>query len=1034
MINTLVHNKFSQMRKSVQLVSRIVFVATLLSFDSSITFAQVAGETVAEQQDYSFAVGLYSNGQYQLALQQFDSFLKHYPSSAHADEVIFLSGESLMQLGQYNQAILKYTQVMDSFPESPYFGRAELRMGEIYLQIGRLDRAEKFLKDVLTSGARKQSSDLEAEASFKLGQVFLDRGDYNNAIKYFEFSYEGYPHSQFADYALYATAWAYGKKGDFSVSNKKFIELLMEYPKSPLKEATLEKIGECLYFLGNYKSSADTLSKLMTALSHEQALSQNGRKIFEPAMYFLGRDYSELQMIDSAITTYKQYIDFYPDGSHNSEVRVLLSNLILEKGKGDVSQTIPLLGNIKPENPLYFDAQISLAKAYQAINRFDSTKQIMQNLIARLSGSEDAARAYLEFGKMLYEEKMYEKAQTAFVEASRGQSIYSVAMKDAAVSAAAHGDYQNAKVYFLNAIGKLTGKDLVIAHFEYASALYASGDFKEAAQVYLAIQNIPFADKEEREKALYLEGESLFKAGDYTQAARIYDDYVSSHQTGNYAEAALLGLGYSLYYQGKFINAIRYFKSFMSRYPASIYLIDAYLRLGDSYYFNRNYDSALAVYHDAAVKFSGDTATAYAWYQIGQSEFNMQNYDSSLVAFRNVIRNFPTTSIAPEAQYAIGWVYFSEKNYKDAINEFDLTLSDYPRSPAAPRALYSRGDAYYNIGSYDHALQSYKELLEKYPTSQYVDNAIVGMQYCLTILGRPKEAEQVIDNFVSEHPSLPHVDQIFYKKVEYALNQDKLLDAEKILKEFVVKFPNSSLLPKALYNLADVYVKLKNESSATGVLSDIIRKYDKSEFATAARIKLAEMYEKRKNHLEAQKLLMEAATSNNSFAIKAETELGKLYLSEGDTLRAESEFSKAALSQSDSINDGDRANAKILLSEIYANTGRVEEAISLANSVAHSRNDIIGGEAQLDVAKYYCMAGDSSNAILGFLRVKYVFGSFEDLVTRSQLEMADCLIKFGNVSDAKYLLDSFIREHHNDRYSRIAIDKLKKLNSQQEGK
>lgn len=1018
------------MKESVRLVYVSLVVTVLLCSYPVLTFAQVAGETVAEQQDYTFAVGLYRNGQYQLALQQFDSFLKHYPSSAHTDEVIFLSGESLLQLNQYNQAILKYMQIMDSFPESIYFTRAELRAGEIYLQMGSLDKAERFLKDVLSTAATKQDFSLEAEASFKLGQVFVDKSDYNNAIKYFELTYEGYPNSQFADYALYAAAWSYGKLGDFQSSRTKFIQLLRQYPGTSLRDATTEKIGECSYFLGDYKSSIDTLLKLRTDFSRERALSQDGLQVFEPALYFLGRDYAELKMIDSAITIYREYIDLYPDGIHNSEVRVSLSNLILERGKGDLSQTIGLLKQISKEDPSYFDAQISLARAYQAIGMFDSTEQIMEDLIAFSKKPGDIARANLEFGSMLYKEKKYERAQSAFVEASRDESIYPVAMKDAAVSAAAHGDYQNAKLFFLNAIGKLTGNDLIAAHFEYAAALFASGDYKGAAQVYLAIQNIRTANNEERDKSLYLEGESLFRAGDYEQAAQVYRDYLSFNRTGNHAEEALLGLGYSLYYQGRFSDAIGQFKVFISRYPASVYLSDAYLRLGDSYFFSRQYDSALTVYRDAVMRFSGDSTNAYAWYQIGESEFNLQRYDSSLVAFEKVIENFPSTSIAPEAQYAVGWVYFSKKDYKDAIREFDRTLTKYPGSMAAARALYSRGDAYYNVGDYNNALESYKELMEKYPASQYVDNAIVGMQYCLTVLGRPREAERVIDNFVIGHLSLPHVDEIFYKKSEYALNQDNLVDAERNLKEFVTRFPDSKLVPKALYNLADVYLKLKKESSAVGVFSDIIRKFHESDFATAAQIRLAEIYQKKGNYSEAKKLLIGATSSNSPFATKAETALGKLYLLEGDTTKAESEFSKAALSQSDSLNDADKASAKILLSEIYANTGRVGEAISLANSVAHSRTDIVGGEAQLDVAKYYCILGDSSNAILSFLRVKYVFGSFEDLVARSQLEMADCLVKFGNLSDAKHLLNTIAKEHHNDRYSKIAIDKLKKLNSQ----
>ncbi|MCL5021579.1 MAG: hypothetical protein M1339_07995, partial [Bacteroidetes bacterium] len=105
------------------------------------------------------------------------------------------------------------------------------------------------------------------------------------------------------------------------------------------------------------------------------------------------------------------------------------------------------------------------------------------------------------------------------------------------------------------------------------------------------------------------------------------------------------------------------------------------------------------------------------------------------------------------------------------------------------------------------------------------------------------------------------------------------------------------------------------------------------------------------------------------------------------------------------------------------------DAISLANSVAKSRDDIIGARAQLEVAEYYCDSGDSSDAVLAFLRVKYVFPSFGDIVAQSQLDLADCLVKFGNINDAKTLLREFIKGRAPDRYAKAATEKLKQLES-----
>lgn len=195
------------------------------------------------------------------------------------------------------------------------------------------------------------------------------------------------------------------------------------------------------------------------------------------------------------------------------------------------------------------------------------------------------------------------------------------------------------------------------------------------------------------------------------------------------------------------------------------------------------------------------------------------------------------------------------------------------------------------------------------------------------------------------------------------------------------------------------------------------------------RIKLAEIYEKHKEYKVAQTLLENASTSGTIYSAEAQTDLGKLYLMEGDTLGAESALSKAALSSSDSSGEASD-EAKVLLSGIYFDHERSEDAIAMANSVAKSRNDIIGAEAQLKVAEYYCDHGDSSNAVLSFLRVKYVFANFADIVAKSQLELADCLAKSGNKQEAKTVLRDFLKGRPDDSFTKFAREKLKEFGTE----
>jgi TolA-binding protein len=999
-------------------IERVLLVA-LLSVVPSVSFSQVT--SVTEQQDYSFAIGLYRDGQYDLALQQFRVFLKNYPNTQHVVEVTFLSGECLLQKKMYDSALGQYQKILNEYPNSTYFIRAKLRIGEVWLQLSKLDRAEKILKEVL---AERVDDNLKGEAAYKLGQLFTDREDYNNAIKYFQLSYEGYKGSGIADYAMYGAAWSLGKLGEFDKSKERFAELLSTYPETKLKADAIEKMGECDFFLKDYRSAIGEFSEAASLSSESQ--------VAEPALYYEGRAYQNVGGSDSAVLVYSSYLSEFPSGNHSSEVRLLLSRLLVATSTGARTALI-VLRDVPRDDPFYFDSRLETARAYEAAGSLDTAETILSALAKSKSSPHQIAESQYELGKLYFKSKSYSKSVESFLLAAIDTSLYAESMKNAAISSAASNDYHDAKQYFANSILKLHGKDLLDAHFDYAAALYASGDYKGAAQIYLTAEKLGTSDSEKSE-ALYMAGESSYRAGDYNSSLSFYRDYFQSYPGGNHASTALLGIGYSNYFLGNFIAGAGAFQKFIDSYLTSPLFPDALLRLGDCYYYNKDYEKALGIYDNASLKFSSatggktDSLAAYAMYQSGESDFWLGRFQDAINKFQSLLGKYPNSSMAPDAQYAIGWVFFSQKLYSHAVGEFDKVTTIYPDSPTAVRALYSKGDSYYNSAQYQQALMCYSELLSKYPTSQFVDNAIVGMQYCLTVLGKPKEAEKVIDNFVRDHPLLPNLDKVYYKKIEYALNQKNYSEAERDLKEFVIKFPRSSLSGAALYNLAIVEISLGKKKIAIGVLSDLIAKRPGDEYTTAGKVKLAELYESNEGYSEAERLLTEASNAEDVFGVTAQAELGRFYLDRGDTLKAESVLSRVATT--DTLNDEERAKAKVMLSEIYFSKGRVDDAISLASSVAKTRDDLIGAQAQLKVAEYYCSDDDSANAVTSFLRVKYVFASFTDVVAKSQLEYADCLLKFGNKKEARKLLQEFVRDRGEDAYTRLARQKLKEIKSE----
>ncbi len=199
--------------------------------------------------------------------------------------------------------------------------------------------------------------------------MFIDEGNYDNAIKYFQLSYEGYKNSGFADYSLYGSAWCFGKLGEYSQASEKFHEVLTNYPESKLKVTAIEKIGECDFFQGDYHRAIQEFLSLNGMPSEGDAA--------EPALYYEGRAYEAVNLRDSAVSAYADYIKGFPSAGHSDEVRILLSKILIgEKGHG--REALDLLSKVGHNGSLYFDARLETAHAYETLGLSDSAEVTLE--------------------------------------------------------------------------------------------------------------------------------------------------------------------------------------------------------------------------------------------------------------------------------------------------------------------------------------------------------------------------------------------------------------------------------------------------------------------------------------------------------------------------------------------------------------------------------------------------------------------------------------------------------------------------------
>jgi tol-pal system protein YbgF len=99
---------------------------------------------------------LYSNGlrdwtgkKYELAMQEFNDYLKYYPTTDLASNAQFYVGEIYYAQEEYDQAVDAYSKVLENYPKSPKLPPAHLKKGLALVAMGQKTSGIRELRNVV---------------------------------------------------------------------------------------------------------------------------------------------------------------------------------------------------------------------------------------------------------------------------------------------------------------------------------------------------------------------------------------------------------------------------------------------------------------------------------------------------------------------------------------------------------------------------------------------------------------------------------------------------------------------------------------------------------------------------------------------------------------------------------------------------------------------------------------------------------------------------------------------------------------------
>ena len=924
--------------------------------------------TIVEEQDYAFAYGLFRDGLFQNAAEQFSAFVSKYPQSLKVQDARFLHADCFFQMEKFGDAAREFSKFIKEYPVSPFSDNARFKLGDTYAKLKRTLDAIETYKSILD---QPRNPAVAGEAAYWIGEIYFKESDIPNALKYYTLSFEAYAGHRLQDYAAYSAAWANQKKGEYAKAAEWYRQLIDKLPQSPLVPSARVKIGECYFSLKEYKRAIDDLGEARARI--------DSAALRGDADYIIAESYYNLNDFENAAKKYESFLRDYPAHRLINEVQYALAWSYF-KGRR-FAEAAEAFSKI-PSG----DSQLARAAAYRkgvaeklAGNRagaLTTFRQVYQND----PQSEYADNAMYDAGVLLYEDKKLEDAKVCFgrvvTEYSRGDASTDAAMMLGEYYASVLA-FDSARVYYSKALisENATFETKVNSVYQVAWSNFKLRNYKESAAGFTRFLSA-YPGHPKSVEAQYWLAESDYLGGDYKAALRHYLDVVKNPNHPR-REESMYGIGWSHYRLADFPRAIDAFERLILAYPSGKLSFDARLRLGDCYFQQKDYKKAAGAYRAVVRLFAKNEGADYAVYQLGQTYYRSGDHEQATDQFGVLLKSYPSSSLADDAQFAIGWVKFQRKDFLGAIRDFQATIANYPASELIPRATYSIGDAYYNLRQYVPAEKAYREVLQKFPRSPVAADALTGIQYCLVAQGKSKEAVGAIDSYVKENPASPNAQQLEIKKAELLFSQKQFPEAAAAYRTFAQQYKNSALRPQALFWLG------KSLQEADSLLA-AAEAYQEAADASGASVNIrgnallesARIFLKRKEYEQTYKVLADAENtlSTTEFAPEVAFTKGLVFLDNGALDDAKTAFEFVVSKYPTSI-EADKARNSLAKMAITA--GQFPAAQGLSQGVATSRTDEVGAEAQYLSGLAFEQNGEWQEALTAYLRLRYVFPSHE---------------------------------------------------------
>lgn len=407
---------------------------------------------------------------------------------------------------------------------------------------------------------------------------------------------------------------------------------------------------------------------------------------------------------------------------------------------------------------------------------------------------------------------------------------------------------------------------------------------------------------------------------------------------------------------------------------------------------------------------SGEDLWIYATFYLGWAHYRLGSFSAALDMYQSLLKDGNLTpELRDRAAYYGGWSAYTLKQFELAYNLLE-SVPIPKESPLWSRVYFLRAKTLYMLGKKREAQEAFLTLFSEQPHSSLADDALYEYASIFAEFDQPEQAAEAYANLFREYPGSPFRDQGLFKRGEVFYASKRYREAKAAFSQYRSMLPKGSSMDRALFWEGMASYKIGEPYTAALLWERLIVEYPKSTIRSEALLQVSTVLSELGDYPTALRYLRQL---EQEYPAEASSELITRRIRELELLQTgatEREASlKVGLEEAKGVTTGRGRKIALELVKLYlyeiGGKRAEEEAERWLKELLKQGEVKEAAEAKYLWGDLSRMRGDLMEAAMSYGEAASSPGADTDLITRALYQGLKALTLAGKREEALRFLD-----------------------------